>query len=305
VRRWEGLDGVPGGVAGTAVTMGVFDGVHRGHQYLVDRTVRRAADRGLRPVVVTFDPNPLAVLAPDRNPPLLTTLDRKAELIAARGVDALWVIPFTREFSLLSPEEFLQEVVVDRLGAAEVLVGENFRFGHQAAGDIGTLREVGARAGYATDGVPLQHGWSSSLVRNLLTEGDVEGAAEALGREYRLEGTVVRGAQRGGSALGYPTANIGEAPGLLIPADGVYAGWLVRGEERLPAAISVGTNPTFGDKGRRAEAYILDFDGDLYGQWVGVDFTTRVRGQVKFDTVDALLVQMAEDVKKIREILVR
>jgi riboflavin kinase/FMN adenylyltransferase len=299
------LDGVPGDLARTAVTMGVFDGVHRGHQYLIDRTVRRAAEHGLSSVVVTFEPNPLAVLAPGKEPPLLTTLDRKAELIGARGVDALWVLPFTKEFSLLSPEEFLREVVVDRLRAAEVLVGENFRFGHRAAGDVGTLREVGAGAGYVTEGVPLQDGWSSTLVRTLLTEGDVKGAAQALGREYRLEGTVVRGAGRGGSALGYPTANVGEAQGLLIPADGVYAGWLVRGEQRLPAAISVGTNPTFGDTGRRAEAYVLDFDGDLYDQWVGVDFTARLRGQVTFDSVDALLVQMAEDVKKTREILTR
>ncbi|MFL6077538.1 MAG: bifunctional riboflavin kinase/FAD synthetase [Mycobacteriales bacterium] len=303
MRRWEGWDGVPGDLGGTAVTMGVFDGVHRGHQYLIDLTVRRAGERGLRSVVVTFEPNPLAVLAPGKEPPLLTTLDRKAELIGARGVDALWIIPFTREFSLLNPEEFLQEVVVDRLGAAEVLVGENFRFGHKAAGDLATLRAVGTRAGYTTEGVPLQDGWSSTLVRTLLTDGDVEGAARALGREYRLEGTVVRGKARGGSALGYPTANIGEAKGLLLPADGVYAGWLVRGEERLPAAISVGTNPTFDDEGRRAEAYVLDFDGDLYDQWVGVDFTARLRGQVKFDSVDALLVQMAEDVKRTRELL--
>jgi len=255
---------------------------------------------------VTFEPNPLAVLAPGKEPPLLTTLDRKAALIGARGVDELWILPFTRDFSLLSPEEFLREVVVDRLHAVDVLVGENFRFGHKAAGNLDTLREVGARAGFAAEGVPLFDGVSSTLVRNFLTEGDVEGAARALGREYRLEGVVVRGAGRGGSALGYPTANVGEADNLLIPADGVYAGWLVRGDgdgERLPAALSVGTNPTFGDRGRRAEAYVLDFDGDLYDQWVGVDFTARLRGQVTFDSVDALLVQMAEDVKRTREIL--
>lgn len=306
MQRWRGLDSVPYGWGRCVLTIGVFDGVHRGHQEIIGRAVARARDSGLPAVVLTFDPHPSEVVRPGSHPPVLTPARRKAEILEALGVDVLFVLPFTVEFSHLPPAEFVHEVLVERLHAASVVVGENFRFGHRAAGDLATLRTLGASFGFATEGVPLLRDSevtiSSTYVRSCIDAGDVAAATVALGREHRLDGIVVRGDRRGRS-LGYPTANIRTERYAAIPADGVYAGRVVRHDERLPAAISIGTNPTFEGRERRVEAYVLDVDEDLYGEEIGVEFVARLRGMLRFDRVDDLIVQMADDVERTRELV--
>jgi riboflavin kinase/FMN adenylyltransferase len=272
-----------------------------------------ARDLGLPVVVVTFDPHPDEVVRPGSHPPLLGTARRESELLAGLGVDAVLVIPFTLEFSRLGPDEFVRAVLVDRLHAARVVVGENFRFGHKAAGDVALLAQLGEKYDFTAEGVPLlaENGVtiSSTGIRAMLTAGDVVGAAHDLGRPHRVEGVVVRGHQRG-RALGFPTANLETLSHTAIPADGVYAGWLTqldsdgREEERWPAAISVGTNPTFDGRERTVEAYALDRDDlDLYGAHVAVDFVARLRATLKFGTVDDLVKQMHVDVGDARRLL--
>lgn len=307
VQRWRGLDNTPYGWGRCVLTIGVFDGVHRGHQQMVNRTVRRARDSGLPSAVVTFDPHPAEVVRPGSHPPMLTTIRRKAELLADLGVDALCVVPFTLEVSRLTPAQFVHDALVEHLHAAAVVVGANFRFGHKAAGDFDTLRELGANFGFAAEAVPLladdDLAISSTYVRSCVEAGDVTAAAHALGRDHRVEGLVVRGDMRGGSQLGFPTANLRPEPYSAIPADGVYAGRLIwRGAARV-AAISVGTNPTFEGRERRVEAYVLDFDGDLYGEEVGVDFHQRLRGQERYDDIDALIAQIKADVEQTRRVM--
>ena len=216
------------------------------------------------------------------------------------------VLPFTQEFSRLDPDAFVHEVLVEHLHAKAVIVGENFRYGARAAGDVAALAAAGRRFGFSVEGVPLLGSeddttWSSTYVRSCVQAGDVEGAALALGREHRVEGVVVRGDQRG-REIGYPTANLQPLPWSAVPADGVYAGRLVRGPEQLPAAISIGTNPTFAGLERRVEAYVLDFSGDLYGERVGLAFTARLRDTLRFDGVEPLVAQMALDVERAREL---
>lgn len=290
-------------------TIGVFDGVHRGHQYMVGRALARAAEVRLPAVAVTFDPMPEEVLRPDTAPPLLTTLERRLELLGDLGLDGAYVVDFTHEFSQESPEQFVQAVLVDVLRVVDVVVGENFRFGRRAAGDVAALRSFGERAGFMVDPVALLHRGSdadegepvlsSTWIRARIAAGDVDAASAALGRPHRLEGVVVHGDHRG-RELGYPTANLDVAPRLAIPADGVYAGWL----DGMPAAISIGTNPTFDGTVRRVEAYAIDRrDLDLYGRRVVIDFTARLRGMVAFDGVEPLRTQMADDVRRCRELL--
>jgi riboflavin kinase/FMN adenylyltransferase len=308
VLRWRGVDETPGGWGRSVVTIGVFDGVHRGHQAIIGQAVRRAGDLGVQSVVVTFDPHPAEVVRPGSHPPMLTSARRKAELIEGQGVDGLCVLPFTPEFSRLEPAEFVHDVLVEHLHAAEVVVGENFRFGHRAAGDVAALASFGGRFGFSVSGAPLVATsgttFSSTYVRACVAAGDVVAAAEALGRDHRVEGVVVRGDRRG-RALGYPTANVELYPHAAVPADGVYAGRLIRhtaeGRAELPAAVSVGTNPTFEGRERRVEAYVLDFDGDLYGEHVGIDFVSRLRAMERFDTVEDLVEQMADDVRVTRD----
>jgi len=306
MQRWRGTESAPSGWGRCVVTIGVFDGVHRGHQQIIGRAVALARDLGLPSVVLSFDPHPSEVVRPGSHPALLTTASRKAELLAALGVDVLCVLPFTPEFSRLSPEEFGHEVLVAHLHARAVVVGDNFRFGHRAAGDLGTLAELGRRFGFATEGVRLlaQDGiaYSSTYVRACVDAGDVAAAAQALGRPHRLDGVVVRGDRRG-RELGYPTANLETAPHAAVPADGIYAGWLVRGSQRFPAAISIGTNPTFEGSARRVEAYVLDAELDLYGDHVGLDFVARVRDTERFDTVAALIAAIDGDVVRVRQLL--
>jgi riboflavin kinase/FMN adenylyltransferase len=285
----------------SVVALGVFDGVHRGHRLIVARAAAAAHERGLPAVVVSFDPHPAAVLRPDFAPLMLTTLERRIALLRSVGVDEVVVLPFTRELSQRTPAEFAEAVLRDSLHAELVVVGASWRFGHKAAGDVALLRELG----FDVDGVELLRDdevVSSSGIRAMIAAGDVSGAAAALDRPHLVEGPVVRGDARG-RELGYPTANLALDPGIAVPADGVYAGWLLRdnGEgSRLPAAISVGTNPTFDGTERRVEAYVLDAELDLYDEPVAVEFVARLRGMVRFDGIDPLVEAMARDVEDTR-----
>ena len=314
---WQGLADVPADWGRSVVTIGVFDGVHRGHQRIIGRAVDAARGLGQPSVVITFDPHPSEVIRPGSHPFLLCTAPRRAELLAGLGADVVCMMPFTREFSQLTPEEFVRSVLVDRLHTALVAVGENFRFGHRAAGDVALLAELGDKYDFTAEGVPLLADGgvriSSSLIRQKLADGDVTGAAADLGRPHRVEGVVVPGHRRG-RALGFPTANLETFPHTAIPADGVYAGWLsVLGEQegqeyeeaRWPAAISVGANPTFDGRERVVEAYALDRDDlELYGVHVGVDFAARLRGMERFSSADELAEQMRHDIDQTRVITV-
>ncbi|MBV9313326.1 MAG: bifunctional riboflavin kinase/FAD synthetase [Pseudonocardia sp.] len=308
--RWRGLDDVPTGWGRSVVTIGVFDGVHRGHQKLIGRAVAVAAARGLPSVLVTFDPHPTEVIRPGHHPAQLTTLTRRADLVAELGVDAFCVLPFNSELARMPADEFAHQVLVERLHAAAVLVGTNFTFGHGARGDVESLAQFGRRFGFLTEGVELitdnaANGitFSSTYIRSCIDGGDVQAAADALGRPHRVEGVVVRGDQRG-RQLGYPTANLAPPPYAAIPADGVYAARFVHGGRQLPAAVSIGTNPTFSGRQRTVEAYILDVREDFYGHHVALDFVARLRGQLRFDGVPALVEQMDRDVEAVRELLV-
>jgi riboflavin kinase / FMN adenylyltransferase len=310
VYRWYGLDDVPADWAGSVATIGVFDGVHLGHQRVVARARELARNRNLPLVVITFDPHPDEVIRPGSHPPILTTPRRQAELLAGLGADAVFVLPFNVEFSRLSPDEFVRIVLAERLHAAVVVVGEDFRFGFRAAGDVPLLAQLGEKYDFTAEGVPLLMTGgatdSSTYIRERLAAGDVAGAAAALGRPHRVEGVVVRGHMRG-RALGFPTANLETPPYTATPADGVYAGWLIsldlEGTEvaRWPAAISIGTNPTFGPGDRSVEAYALDRDDlDLYGTHAAIEFAARLRDNDRFDSVDALVAQMRRDVDQAR-----
>ncbi|MEU9579992.1 bifunctional riboflavin kinase/FAD synthetase [Streptomyces chilikensis] len=311
MQRWRGLEDIPQDWGRSVVTIGSYDGVHRGHQLIVRHAVERARALGVPSVLVTFDPHPSEVVRPGSHPPVLAPHARRAELAAELGVDAVLVLPFTEEFSKLSPAEFVVKVLVDKLHARAVVEGPNFRFGHRAAGDVAFLAEQGRTYDFEVDVIDLHvsgeagggEPFSSTLTRRLVAAGDVEGAREILGRPHRVEGVVVRGAQRG-RELGYPTANIDTLPFSAIPADGVYAGWLNVAGETMPAAVSVGTNPQFDGTERTVEAYAIDREGlDLYGMHASVDFLAFVRGQAKFATLDDLLDAMARDVQRCRELI--
>jgi riboflavin kinase/FMN adenylyltransferase len=314
VRVWRSCDAVPADLGRTVVTIGNFDGVHLGHQHVVRRAREVAEELGLTHVVaVTFDPHPIAVLRPEHAPLTLTTVETRVDLLDEAGVDDVLVVPFSREIAGWSPERFVDEILVGSLHAQAVVVGANFRFGYRAAGDVALLRELGETRDFVTEGIALDGGpqvWSSTYVRNCLSAGDVEGAAEALGRPFTVRGEVVRGDRRG-RELGYPTANVPTTGMIAAPADGVYAGWLRRldgDHEPLPAAISVGTNPTFeGERERRVESHVIAVppgdDLELYGVPVEVSFVARLRGMRRFDSVDELVETMADDVRRAREVL--
>jgi riboflavin kinase/FMN adenylyltransferase len=287
----------------------VFDGVHRGHQHIIGRAVSRARDTDLPAVVITFDPHPSEVVRPGTHPARLTSMDRKAELLAGLGVDVMCVLPFTVEFSHLGPAEFVHQVLIEHLHAAAIVVGENFRFGHKAAGDVTTLRTLGKTFGFATEAVSIVSDddttFSSTYVRSCIDAGDVTAAADVLGRPHRLEGIVVRGAGRGRELLGYPTANMHTEPYAAMPADGVYAGYVSVGERRFLSTISIGTNPTFNGQDRTLEPFLLDFDEDLYGHTIAVEFVQRLRGQARYDGIEPLIEQMGKDVAQTRALLGR
>jgi riboflavin kinase/FMN adenylyltransferase len=310
VYRWQGLDEVPAEWGKSVVTIGQFDGVHRGHQRVVARAAEVGRERGLPVVAITFDPHPDEVTRPGSHPPFLCSTRRRAELLGGLGVDAVCVLPFTLDFSRLDPDEFVRAVLVDKLHAAAVVVGEDFRFGHKARGNVQLLDKLGEKYDYTVEGLPLlvldDVTISSTAIRTLLAAGDVAEAAKLLGRPHRVEGVVVRGHQRG-RQLGFPTANVESPPHTAIPADGIYAGWLATLDEtgaevnRWPAAISIGTNPTFDGQARTVEAYALDrTDLDLYGLHAAIDFGVRLRGTLRFDSIDALVEQMHKDVDQAR-----
>ncbi len=315
MQRWHGLDVVPPGWGHCVVTIGVFDGVHRGHAEIIGRAVGRARERGVPSVLITFVPHPSEVVRPGTHPPVLTSIPRRAELVAELGIDVFCALPFTLDFSRLPPDEFAHRVLVERLHASGVIVGENFRFGHKAAGDVAMLEQLGRVFGFRAEGVELfaDEGTvlSATYVRSCVQAGDVAAAAAALGRPHRVDGVVERGDQRG-RKLGFPTANLRTDEWAAIPADGVYGGYVVRLDEAGRTldgpplgigAISIGTNPTFDVRQRRVEAYVLDFDGDLYGDALGFEFSHRIRGQQRYDDVDALVEQMRRDVEGIREVV--
>lgn len=308
MRVFTDLDSVPGDIGRTAVTIGKFDGVHAGHRAVIRQLLGVADAQSLASVVVTFDRHPLALLSPGNCPATLVGTERKIELLSSTGVDAALVLTFDRAFADQTPEEFVSRMLVDALHAKIVLVGSDFRFGARGVGDVGLLRELGRQHGFDVqliDDVRLDgdRRVSSTWIRELLRDGDVEGAAELLGHIPTVRGMVVHGAKRG-RELGFPTANLSPESQGLIPADGVYAGWLTDDGVRYPAAISVGNNPTFtGVPQKQVEAFVLDEDIDLYDHVVDVEFTHRIRGMVKYTGVGPLIEQMNDDVVRVRELL--
>ena len=277
----------------TSVAIGIFDGVHRGHQEILAEAAKHGAV-----TVLTFDPHPTSIFAPERTPSALVNLQDRIELLKENGAAEVVVLPFTKEFAAMSPDAFITEVLVNQLAATRVTVGANFTFGHKAAGNVDYLKEHAQ--GFGVSAVHLEENRGSAIsstrIRTLIVDGDVERANEMLTRPFYLRGPVVHGEKRG-RTIGYPTANLGLADNATIPADGVYAGWLTVGEHRWQAAISIGTNPTFpGVRGRQVEAYAIDQSGlDLYDQEAKLEFGYRLRDTLKFDGLDPLLVQMKAD----------
>jgi riboflavin kinase / FMN adenylyltransferase len=296
---------------GTAVTIGAYDGVHLGHRALLRDLSERAAAAGLSTVVVTFDRHPAAVVRPESAPKQLTGLEQKLELLADCGIDRTVVIPFDLARAEESAEDFVKEVLVDQLSARLVVVGEDFHFGHGRRGNVELLRRLGADYGFDVVGVGLtgdgRDAVSSTRIRALLAEGDVEGAARLLGRPHEVRGPVVHGDGRGGPELGYPTANLAVPDESALPADAVYAGHFRRADGSLhQAAINVGRRPTFYEPGTAAvlvEAYLLHFDDDLYGEPARVSFSHRLRSEQRFDSVEALVAQMRVDVETTERVL--
>lgn len=293
--------------APSVVSIGFFDGVHRGHQAIIRRAVQQAQDHGIRSVVVTFDRHPMEVVNPGSQPTLLMTLARRAATLAAQGVDLVVVLAFTDQLRHLKPEAFVDHVLVQPLRAQHVIVGSNFCFGHKAAGNVTTLAEVGPSCGFMVEGVTLLEldgtVISSTAIRRALGGGDVEWAARMLGRPHLVDGIVVRGNARG-KGLGFPTANLQSSRRIAIPARGVYAGMFHLPDGTLrPCATNVGLNPTFGGQELRVESYVLDWSGDLYGETVVVDFRHRLRDELRFESVDALVAQMDQDVARTRDLL--
>lgn len=325
--RWTDLGQVPEGFGPSVVTIGNFDGVHRGHQAVLRRMVADARSVGGAAVAVTFHPHPAQVHRPDAAPDLITGLADRLDLMAFTGLDAVLVITYTLEFAATSPEEFVRRYLVEALGATTVVIGRDVRFGRGNAGDLATMLALGERHGFAVEVIEDVHGglpgaplgrpgrgdpgrrWSSTWVRELLTDGDVAAAAEVLGRPHRLRGVVVHGDARG-RTLGFPTANLGDVVGF-VPADGVYAGWMRRvahpadePDGYLPVAISIGTNPTFDGWDHRVEAHVPGrTDLELYGEEVVLELVQRLRATLRFDSVDALVEQMHDDVAATREVL--
>src|SRR5437660_9505863 len=313
MRRWRGLESLPGGWGRCVLTIGVFDGVHLGHRELINRAVTMAHDRGLPSVLLTFDPHPSEVVRPGSHPAQLTTLRRKAELVEQLGIDVFCVLPFTVELSKVPADEFVHEVLIEKLHVAAVVVGENFHFGHRAAGNVTLLTELGHRFGFVTEGAKLvvvpgsepgsEITFSSTYIRACIDAGDVTAAQAALGRPHRLEGIVVRGDRRG-HELGFPTANLSTPRYAAVPADGVYACefTLLNAAADGPrmAAVSVGTNPTFSGRERRVEAFVLDVDADFYGQRVAIDVVRQLRAMEKFPSGEARVEQMHLDVRRTR-----
>jgi riboflavin kinase / FMN adenylyltransferase len=304
----SGIASLPLDAERTVATVGFFDGVHLGHRAVLQRAVGVGAERALPAVAVTFDRHPREVISPETAPKLLTTMERKAALIDELGLDVLVTLPFTPDLSRWSADEFLARVIRDGLSAAHVVIGANFTFGHRAAGNLRTLVERGPGYGFTAEGVPLVaidgRAVSSSSIRDALAAGDLEWPERALGRRFALDGVVVAGAGRG-AGLGYPTANLRTERRLLLPRAGIYAGVAERAGRRHPAAISVGTNPTFGSEPLHVEAYLLDFGGqELRNAPILLEFWARLRDEERFDSPEALSAAIADDVRRTRSLVV-
>lgn len=291
--------------AHSAVAIGVFDGVHRGHQAVLRHLTDRAREVDGRPIALTFDPHPLEFLDPDRAPDLLTTIDQRAIVMESCGVEIMGVLPF-QQIRDLDPTLFAVEILSIRLDARWLTVGENFRFGRDRTGDADLLRRVGERQGFALDVVSMVGGESevisSTRIRALLAAGDVEGAADLLGRRFELEGPVVHGESRG-AAIGFPTANLHIPERMAVPANGVYAVFATVEGKRHRAVVNVGVRPTFGVNTRTVEAHIIDFDGDIYGEEVALEFVAHLRSEHRFERLDALVAQIGEDLRQAVEVL--
>jgi riboflavin kinase/FMN adenylyltransferase len=292
---------------GVVVALGNFDGVHLGHQEVLRRAEEEGRSRGMKVVAATFQPHPRSVLGAGDPPRLLTPIGLRREVLRRYGAEEVAEIPFDRDLSRKSPEQFVREVLVGDIGAGVVVVGENFRFGHKAAGDFGDLhrlmREMGGEAvAVEVRAIGEEAGISSTWIRDLISEGRVEEAAGLLGRAYVLRGEVVVGDRRG-RTIGFPTANVLPEAEAIVPAYGVYAGFVLVGNQEFAACTNVGVAPTFARAESRVEAYLLDFDGDLYGRIVDVGFTRRIRGEKKFSGIDELKGQIQRDVDEARRIL--
>jgi riboflavin kinase / FMN adenylyltransferase len=316
VHRWTDPSETPAALRPCVLTLGNFDGVHRGHRAVLNALVEAGHRLGLPAVAITFEPHPIAVLRPEQAPELIAPSEVRDDLIADSGVDGLLVLDFTTEFAQQTPEDFVRAVFVRGLDARCVVVGMDTRFGYRNSGDVSTLADLGEQFGFevvALDDVGEGERFSSTVVRAHLRAGEVGEAARILGRPHRVVGTVVHGNHRG-KALGYPTANLSADSLGLVPMEGVYAGWLTRmdlpvdaSDRTMPAAISVGTNPTFETHDRRTvEAYVLDRDDlDLYDERVMVEFTAHIRPTLKFESVDELLEAMGKDVARCRALLTK
>jgi riboflavin kinase/FMN adenylyltransferase len=303
----ENLDDVPAGFGPSAVTIGKFDGVHLGHRGVIAQLTSLAADRGLEPVVVTFDRHPLALLRPEVCPDALVSNAQRAALLAETAVAATVVLEFTRELSALEPAEFAERILRDALDTRLVLAGADFRFGHRGAGTIDTLRDLGQKLGFEielledvrVDGERV----SSTKIREHLAAGQVRDATALLGRFPRVRSTVVHG-DAIGREIGFPTANLDPAMEGFLPADGVYAAWAWVDGTRYGSAVSIGNNPTFdGIPARRTEAHLLDASVDAYGKPIDLDFVEYIRPMVKFDGLDSLVAALSTDVERIRAVL--
>ncbi len=308
------LDDCPTPGSGSAVTIGAYDGVHLGHQAVIAELRRRAETAGLTSAVVTFDRHPASVVRPESAPRLLTDLDQKLELLEHTGVDRCLVISFDEARSKEPAEDFVREVLVGCLAAKVVIVGEDFHFGHQRKGNVELLAAMGADLGFEVTGLPLVDASgtpaadgraSSTAIRHALVEGDLTRANTMLGRAYEVRGVVAHGDERG-RELGFPTANVSVPGEILLPADGIYAGWLTRADGTvLPAALSLGRRPTFYAEAHASllEAHVLDFSDDLYDEAVRVRFVERLRGELRFDSAEQLIDQIALDVDRTSEVL--
>jgi riboflavin kinase/FMN adenylyltransferase len=303
----HGFEALPLSEEPSVVTVGFFDGVHLGHRAVVDTTVARARERGVRSIGITFDRHPREVLTPGSEPRLLTTVERKAALIEASGLDLLLVLEFTPAFSRIAAEDFVRQVLVEGVHAQHAAMGANFTFGHRAAGTIETLPAIGAPLGLSAEGVSLYElggrTVSSSSVRDALSAGDLAWPADALGRRFVLDGEVISGHGRG-KGLGFPTANLRTWPRLLLPGQGIYAGVAELHGQRYRSAIDVGTNPTFGVEPLHVEAFLLDFEGDeIRGEPLAIEFWERLRDEVRYDSIDELVAAIADDVQRTRAIV--
>jgi riboflavin kinase/FMN adenylyltransferase len=308
----QDADTCPRPAEGTAVTIGFFDGVHLGHRVVIGEVRRLAAELGARSAVITFDRHPAAVVRPESAPLLLTDLDQRLELLAATGIDYAVVVRFDDARSEETAEDFVRRELVECLATRAVVVGEDFHFGHGRKGDVALLERMGDEHGFEVDGIQLvasgakrARSVSSTSIRSALAAGDLDDANRMLGRPHEVRGVVRRGDQRG-RELGFPTANVAVPDGMQLPADGIYAGWYLRPDGGVhPAAISLGRRPTFYDAQPFSllEANLLDFSGDLYGEQARVQFVARLRGEVRFDSVEDLTRQIARDVERAREVL--